>query len=77
MSDKVIERLANIPIWVLEVVIYSTLGIIIMLVSFLLAEKFTKVSLHKEIIEDENICLWIIFWWAFVATGIIIAAAIW
>lgn len=61
---------------VIESVVYSFLWIIIMWICFLVIDKITKFSLKKELIEDENIALWTMFAWFFIAVAIIIAAAI-
>lgn len=56
--------------------IYIVLGIVLFALSIYIVEKFSKWSLHKELIEDQNIALWIMFAWFFVSIAIIIAAAI-
>lgn len=56
--------------------IYVVLGIVLFLLSIYLAEKNSKWSLHKELIEDQNIAIWIMFAWFFISIAIIIAAAI-
>lgn len=62
--------------WILESIIYSILGIIVMTASFIILEKVTDFSVKKEIIEDENIALWAMIAGFFIAIGIIIASAI-
>lgn len=57
-------------------IIYIVLWILLFVWSIYLIEKFSKWSLHKEIIEDQNIALWIMFAWFFISIAIIIAAAI-
>lgn len=56
--------------------IYIILGIILFLLSIYLVEKLSKWSLHKELVEDQNIAIWIMFAWFFISIAIIIAAAI-
>jgi hypothetical protein len=56
--------------------IYIVLWILLFVWSIYLIEKLSKWSLHKEIIEDQNIALWIMFAWFFISIAIIIAAAI-
>jgi len=68
-----LELLQN---WIIESLVYSIIWIIIMVLTFLIFEKATKFSTRKELIEDENIALWIMFWSFFIAVAIIIAAAI-
>ena len=57
-------------------IIYIVLWIVLFVLSVYLAEKCFKWSLHKELIEDQNIALWIMFAWFFISIAIIIAAAI-
>ncbi len=56
--------------------IYIFLGIWIFTFTIFLISKCFKWSLHKELIEDQNIALWIMFAWFFISIAIIIAAAI-
>lgn len=60
----------------LETLIYLGTGIGIFLLSILLLDKLTPWSLKKELIEDENVALWIIIGCFFIAIALIIAAAI-
>ena len=62
--------------WLAESAIYSVLGILIMVICYVIIDKVTSFSLKKELIEDENIALWTMFAWFFIAVAIIIAAAI-
>lgn len=62
--------------WFTGTIFYSFLGISIMLISSCLLEKFTKFSIKKELVEDENIAIGVMFAWFFIAVAIIIAAAI-
>lgn len=62
--------------WVVWTLVYSFLGIFIMLVAFFIVEKITKFSIKKELIEDENVALWIMFGCFFIAVAIIIAASV-
>ena len=59
-----------------ESVIYALLGIFLMVMCYFIIDKCTAFSLKKEIIEDENISLGIMFAGFFIAIAIIIAAAI-
>lgn len=65
----------NIAVF-LDTLVYIVLWIVLFLLSIYWVEKFSKWSLHKELIEDQNIALWIMFAWFFVSIAIIIAAAI-
>lgn len=57
-------------------VIYIVIWVWIFAFSIFLISKCFKWSLHKELIEDQNIAIWIMFAWFFIAIAIIIAAAI-
>jgi hypothetical protein len=57
-------------------IIYVVLWIVLFGLSIYTVSKCSKWSLHKELIEDQNIALWIMFAWFFIALAIIIAAAI-
>ncbi|PID87435.1 hypothetical protein CSB07_01350 [Candidatus Gracilibacteria bacterium] len=59
-----------------ESIIYSLLGILIMVLCYNIVDKFTSFSIRKELVEDENIALGIMFAGFFVAIAIIVAAAI-
>jgi len=62
--------------WIIESIIYSLIWIIIMAISFWIFESITKFSTRKELVEDENIAIWVMFAGFFIAVAIIIAAAI-
>ncbi len=62
--------------WIIESVIYSLIWIMIMAFCFLIFEKLTKFSTRKELVEDENIAIGVMFAGFFIAVAIIIAAAI-
>jgi uncharacterized membrane protein YjfL (UPF0719 family) len=62
--------------WIIESIIYSLVWIIIMAFSFWIFESLTKFSTRKELVEDENIAIWVMFAGFFIAVAIIIAAAI-
>lgn len=57
-------------------IFYSFLGMLLMWIFLALAERFTEFSVKKEIVEDENVALGVMFGCAFIAMAIIIAAAI-
>ena len=56
--------------------IYSILGVLILCISFIIIDKLTPGSLWKEIMEEKNTAVAILFGCAAIAMGIIIAAAI-
>lgn len=59
-----------------ESIIYSILWILLMVLCYIVIDKMTVYSIKKEIIDDENISLGIMFAGFFIAIAIIIAAAI-
>ena len=61
---------------VIESIVYSFLWIFIMAISFWIFEALTKFSTRKELVEDENVAIWVMFGCFFIAVAIIIAAAI-
>lgn len=65
----------NLAIFI-DTIAYIVLWLVLFALSIYLVEKFSKWSLHKELIEDQNIAIWIMFAWFFVSIAIIIAAAI-
>ena len=75
INDKIMN-LELLQTWIIESIIYSVIWIIIMVLAFLIFEKATKFSTKKELIEDENIAIGIMFGCFFIAVAIIIAAAI-
>lgn len=61
---------------ILSTLVYSVLGIIILLAAYFAMEKLTPYSIRKEIEEDQNIALGIIIGSVFIALALIISAAI-
>jgi len=59
-----------------ESAIYAIFWIVIMVIVYILIEKLTSFSVKKELIEDENVALWIMFGSFFIAVAMIISAAI-
>lgn len=62
--------------WVIWTILYSFIWIFIMVVFVIIVDKTTKFSIKKEIVEDENVALWVMLGCFFIAVAIIIAAAI-
>ena len=60
----------------IAVLFYSGMGIVIFIVAFFIMVKLTPFSVVKEIEEDQNISLPILFGSVFVALSIVIHAAI-
>lgn len=56
--------------------IYSILGIIILLIAYLIVEKLTPENSWKEIVENKNIALAIIFAGFIIGISMIISAAL-
>ena len=62
--------------WLTQTFVYSIIWISIMFIFVYLLDKVVKFSIRKEIIEDENVALWIMIWCLFIAISIIITASI-
>lgn len=62
--------------WLTQTFVYSIIWISIMFICVYLLDKVVKFSIRKEIIEDENVALWIMIWCLFIAISIIITASI-
>lgn len=61
----------------LSSVVYSTLGIVILLITFIVVEKLTpKHSLWKEVVENKNVALALVAGCFILGMSIIIASAI-
>ncbi len=60
----------------IAVLFYSGMGIVIFIVAFFIMVKLTPFSVVKEIEEDQNISLAILFGSVFIALSIVIHAAI-
>ncbi len=61
---------------ILDTVIYSFLGIILMAIGFLLINLFTPFSVKKEIEDDQNVSLGIIIGAVIIGISIIVASVI-
>lgn len=72
--DAVIADLHWAPI--LATIVYSVLGFVVLFVAYVVFDKLTPFSFHKEIEEDHNVALGIIIGALFISLAIIIAAAI-
>ncbi len=61
---------------VLASVIYSALGIIVLLIGFKLFDVATPFSLNKEIAEDQNVAAGVVVAGIMIGLGLIVAASI-
>ncbi len=61
---------------VVDSIIYSFLGTVVLLVSFYLIEKVLPFSMRKEIAEDHNVSLGIILGAFIIGLSVIISSAI-
>ena len=64
------------PGYLLNAVVYSLLGIVIFVLSFLILDKMTPYSLWKEIREERNTALAILVGAMSIGLSIIIASAV-
>lgn len=57
-------------------VVFSTIGIIILILGYLLIEKITPENTWKEIVQNKNVALAIVFAALIIGISLIISAAI-
>jgi putative membrane protein len=62
--------------YIIASVLYSVIGIVILVVAFWIIEKITPENLYKEILEKHNIALAIVCAAFMIAVAIIISSAI-
>ncbi|MFD1255264.1 DUF350 domain-containing protein [Mucilaginibacter terrae] len=70
-----LNELINIK-YIIASVLYSVIGIVILLVAFWIIEKTTPENLYKEILEKHNVALAIVCAAFMIAVAIIISSAI-
>ena len=68
--------LAHLPVGILLSLVYSLLGIAILILGFKVLDLVTPFSLSKEIAEDDNVAAGVLVAGMMIGLGIIIAAAI-
>jgi len=61
---------------ILSTVVYSILGLVLLAVGFVVAEKLTPFSMTKELCEGKNVAVGIVIAGLMIAQAIIIAAVI-
>lgn len=61
---------------VVSVLIFSALGIVIFAIAFLIMVRISPFSVVKEIEQDQNVALGILFGSIFVGLAIVVAAAL-
>jgi len=61
---------------VLQCLVFSAIGLVMFGIAFTMFEKLIKVSIKKEIVEDQNTSLGIAMAGMMIAIAIIVAAAI-
>ena len=64
------------PGYLLNAILYATLGIVIFVIAFAVIDKMTPYHLWKEIVEDKNVALAILLGAMSIGLCIIIAAAV-
>ncbi len=70
-----LNELINIK-YIIASLVYSILGIVVLLIAFWIIEKITPENLWKEILEKQNLALAIVFAAFIIAIAIIISSAI-
>ncbi len=69
------ETLINLKS-VMDSIIFSLIGIVILVISFVIIEKITPENIYKEVVEKSNTAIAIIFAAFIIAIAIIISSAI-
>ena len=64
------------PGYLLNAIVYATLGILIFVIAFAIIDKMTPYHLWKEIVEDKNLALAVLVGAMSIGMCIIIAAAV-
>lgn len=64
------------PGYLLNAIVYATLGIAIFVIAFLLIDKLTPYHLWKEIVQDKNLALAVLIGAMSIGMCMIIAAAV-
>jgi len=67
---------AHVMHLVLQCLIFSAIGLAMFGIAFVVFEKLVKISIRKEIVEDQNTALGIAMAGMMIAMAIIVAAAI-
>ena len=70
------QWLANHARAVVDSIIYSVLGTVVLCVAFYVIEKALPFSIQKEIAEDQNVALGLVVGSIFIGLAIILSAAI-
>lgn len=60
----------------LSTILYSVLGIVLLLLTIVVVNKVFKLNLHRELVEEHNVAFGILIAGVAVAIGIIIAGVI-
>ena len=74
--NQPMSELAHLPIGILLALVYSVVGIVILVVGFKILDLVTPFDLNKEISEDNNVAAGVLVAGMMIGLGIIIAAAI-
>jgi putative membrane protein len=61
---------------VIDSIIFSLIGIVVLTISFIIIEKITPQNIYKKVVEENNTAIAIIFAAFIIAIAIIISAAI-
>lgn len=64
------------PVYLVNSLVYSFLGVFVFWVSFIIIDKFTPYNLWKEIVEEKNVSLAIVVAAMCFGIAIIVASAI-
>ncbi len=64
------------PIWLVNALVFSVLGILLFCGSFAILDKLTPYALWKEIVEEKNVALAVMVGFMSLGMCVIIAAAV-
>ncbi len=64
------------PVWLLNALVFSVLGILLFCASFAILDKLTPYALWKEIVVEKNVALAIMVGFMSLGMCVIIAAAV-
>ncbi|MCB7135586.1 DUF350 domain-containing protein [Cellulosimicrobium marinum] len=66
-----------LPVWAfLSTILYSVLGIVLLLLTLVVANKVFKLNLHRELVDEHNTAFGVMIAGLAVAIGLIIAGTI-
>jgi uncharacterized membrane protein YjfL (UPF0719 family) len=72
-----IEETYDLSLWaIVSTVLYGLIGILLFILGYLALDRFVRLDLRRELVEDQNLALGVMLAGFFVALAIIVAAVI-